>query len=334
MTMTTEATADTAAPMVFSFGDPEPVLGGRAGLADHLACWSNGKWYEPPIPMEGLSRAAKVASHHGSAMFYKVNQLVRDFIPHPLLSLETFEGLALDDQVLANFYVERVNNRLGRPMPLRRSLAKYTRRGLVDGEFFFTPSWAVEHAFEPGQVFHGRRTGIDQEIYGEPEYLAALQSALLNEAAGLFRRRFYENGSHSGFIMYVTDPLNDKDADAIRNSLRSAKGPGNFRNLFIHNAGGKEKGIQLLHPAEAAAKDNFADIKNVSRDDLLAVHRVPPVLLGVVPQNAAGFGSVRDASEIFYENEVVPLQRRFLAINDWLGAEVVRFRSRSVDRTP
>jgi len=329
VTMTTEATAETAAPMVFSFGDPEPVLGGRAGLADHLACWSNGKWYEPPIPMEGLSRAAKVASHHGSAMFYKVNQLVRDFIPHPLLSLETFEGLALDDQVLANYYVERVINRLGRPMPLRRSLAKYTRRGLVDGEFFFTPSWAVEHAFEPGQVFHGRRTGIDQEIYGEPEYLSALQSALLSEAATLYRRRYYLNGSHSGFIMYVTDPLSDKDADAIRASLRGAKGPGNFKNLFVHSAGGKEKGIQLLHPSEAAAKDNFSDIKNVTRDDILAVHRVPPQLLGVVPSNAGGFGSVKEASQIFYEAEIQPLQRRFMALNEWIGEEVVRFRERT-----
>ena len=317
-----------AEPMVFSFGDPEPVLGGRAGLTDHLACWSNGKWYEPPTPLEGLSSAARVASHHGSAMFYKVNQLVKDFIPHPLLSLETFEGLALDDQVLANFYVERVDNRLGKPMALRRSLAKYTRRGLADGQFYFVPNWANEHAFAPGAVFQGKRTGIDQEIYGEPEYLSALQSALLSEAAGLYRRRYYLNGSHSGFIMYVTDALSEKDAEGIRASLRGAKGPGNFRNLFVHSPNGKEKGIQLLHPSEAAAKDNFSDIKNVTRDDILAVHRVPPQLLGVVPSNAGGFGSVKEASQVFFENEIEPLQKRFLGINDWLGIEVVRFRER------
>lgn len=326
--MTMTEAANTAEPMVFSFGDPEPVLGGRAGLLDHLACWSNGKWYEPPTPMEGLSRAARVASHHGSAMFYKVNQLVKDFIPHPLMPLETFEGLALDDQVLANFFVERVDNRLGKPMALRRSLARYTRRGLVDGQFYFVPNWANEHAFAPDAVFHGKRTGIDQEIYGEPEYLSALQSALLSEAAGLYRRRYYLNGSHSGFIMYVTDPLSDKDAEGIRASLRGAKGPGNFRNLFVHSPNGKEKGIQLLHPSEAAAKDNFSDIKNVTRDDMLAVHRVPPQLLGVVPSNAGGFGSVKEASQVFFENEIQPLQKRFLAINQWLGIEVVRFRER------
>ncbi|MNU41478.1 Phage portal protein [compost metagenome] len=330
--MTTEpdmAPAVAAEPMAFSFGNPEPVLGGRAGLLEHMACWNNGRWYETPTPMEGLSRAAKVSSHHGSAMFYKVGQLVRDFIPHPLLSRETFEGMALDDQVLANYYVERVNNRLGGSMPLRRSLAKYTRRGVKDGEFFFVQNWANEHAFKPGAVFHGRRPGIDQEIYGEPEYLSALQSALLSEDAGLYRRRYYLNGSHSGFIMYVTDALSTTDADAIRHALKGAKGPGNFRNLFVHSPTGKEKGIQLLHPAEAAAKDNFSDIKNVTRDDILAVHRVYPQLLGVVPSNAGGFGSVKEAAEIFYETETVPLQNRFKALNEWMGDEVVRFRARA-----
>ncbi len=42
------------------------------------------------------------------------------------------------------------------------------------------------------------------------------------------------------------------------------------------------------------AKDNFLNINNVSRDDMMAAHRVP-------------------------------LQKRLQELNDWLGKEVIRF---------
>jgi 3-oxoacyl-[acyl-carrier protein] reductase len=34
--------------MAFTFGDPAPVLDGRE-ILDYLECWSNGRWYEPPV---------------------------------------------------------------------------------------------------------------------------------------------------------------------------------------------------------------------------------------------------------------------------------------------
>lgn len=50
---------------------------------------------------------------------------------------------------------------------------------------------------------------ITHQIYGLPEYLAALKSAWLNKAATLFRRKYYLNGSHAGFVMYAKDALQD-----------------------------------------------------------------------------------------------------------------------------
>ena len=40
---------------------------------------------------------------------------------------------------------------------------------------------------------------INQEIYGLPCYVLAIPSALLNESATLFRRKYYLNGSHARF---------------------------------------------------------------------------------------------------------------------------------------
>ncbi|WP_198350926.1 hypothetical protein [Flavisphingomonas formosensis] len=44
-----------------------------------------------------------------------------------------------------------------------------------------------------------------------------------------------------------------------------------------------------------------------------------------VPTNSAGFGDVAKAADVFYANEIEPLRRRLLEVNEWLGQEAVRF---------
>lgn len=124
----------------------------------------------------------------------------------------------------------------------------------------------------------------------------------------------------------MTDAAQNEDfVTNLRDAMKSSKGPGNFRNLFMYAPGGKKDGMQLIPISEVAAKDDFASIKNISRDDLLAALRIPPQLMGIVPQNAGGFGSIRDAAQVWALNELEPVQARLAQINDWLGEEVVRF---------
>ena len=118
---------------------------------------------------------------------------------------------------------------------------------------------------------------------------------------------------------------NQEDVNNIRHAMKSAKGPGNFRNLFMYSPNGKKDGIQIIPLSEVAAKDEFLNIKNVSRDDMLAVHRVPPQLMGIIPQNTGGFGDIEKASKVFVRNELIPLQERMKEVNKWLGEEVIQF---------
>ncbi len=182
------------------------------------------------------------------------------------------------------------------------------------------------YQFTKGSIFHLMEPDINQEIYGLPGYLSAIPSALLNESATLFRRKYYINGSHAGFIMYMTDAAqNQEDVNNLRNAMKSAKGPGNFRNLFMYSPNGKKDGLQIIPLSEVAAKDEFLNIKNVSRDDMMAAHRVPPQMMGIMPNNVGGFGDVEKASRVFVRNELTPLQKRLQELNDWLGEEVIKF---------
>lgn len=310
----------------FSFGDPEPVTSMRDIWYEGV--WlSPDQWYEPPIPLSILSQSYRATPHHGSAMQVKRNILLKTFKPHPLLSRQTFSGLALDYLVFGNAYLEEVRGRLGRRLGLRHLRAKYVRRGGVDADrYWWVPSYLDKVELPKGRIIHLLEPDIDQSIYGVPDYIGSLQSAWLNESATLFRRRYYLNGSHAGFIMYVNDASQDqKDIDEMRKALKDSKGPGNFRNLFMYSPKGKKDGVQIIPVSEVAAKDEFYNVKNVTRDDQLAGHRIPPQLMGIIPMNTAGFGDVEKAARVFVANELEPLQATMKEINEFVGEEVVTF---------
>lgn len=170
----------------FSFGDPEPVLS-RATMLDMLECHHNQRWYEPPLSLDGLARAYRASPHHSSAIILKRNMLAARFEPTAWLSRRAFMGMVQDYLVFGNCYVQEVRNRLGGVLRLDHALAKFTRRGVEPGRFWWVPGYLNEVEFEAGTVHHLLAPDINQEIYGLPEYLSALQSALLNENATLFR---------------------------------------------------------------------------------------------------------------------------------------------------
>lgn len=314
-----------ARPEAFTFGEPVPVT----DLADFLytGCWmANARWYEPPVDLAALAKMYRATAHHGSGLQVKRNILTRSFVPHPLLGRQAFRELVTDYLVFGNAYIERVYGRLGRLIGLRPARAKYVRRGTEEGHFWWVSNWQQPVEFETDSMIHLIEPDINQEIYGVPDYMGALQSIMLNENATLFRRRYYLNGSHAGFVMYVSDAAqNQEDIDAMRDALKNSKGVGNFRNLFLHSPGGKKDGVQIIPISEVAAKDEFAGIKNITRDDTLAGHRVPPQLMGIIPNNTGGFGDIEKAARVFVANELDPLQSVFLEINDIVGQEVVRF---------
>lgn len=322
---TTPAPSDAAGIQAFSFGDPTPVLE-HGDILDCFECWKNGEWYEPPINLAGLAKSFNAGVHHSSAIHFKANVLASTLMPSKYLSRDAFKRLALDFLTFGNCYLEDRPSRSGRPLTFAHALAKYMRRGIDWDTYFFVTNHGTAHQFEKGRVFHLMEPDVNQELYGVPQYLSALQSAWLNEAATLFRRKYYKNGSHAGFVFYMTDAAaNTQDVDNLRQAMRDSKGPGNFRNLFMYAPNGKKDGIQILPVSDVAAKDEFFNIKSVTRDDQLAAHRVPPQLMGILPNNAGGFGAVEPAARVFARNELVPLQSQFMAINEWAGVEVVRF---------
>lgn len=312
---------------VFTFGDAESVLD-RRELSAYFEVWHNGRWYEPPMPMGRLAQVFNVSPYHRSAVALRVNLLVSQMVASRWLGADDFERFALDFVQMGNGYLESVPNLSGRIAAAKYTPAVHTRAGVASDTYWFVNgALGQEHQFAPGSVFHLMQPDVAQEIYGLPEWLSALQSALLSENATLFRRRYYLNGNHAGFILYINEQLFDQTTvDEISDKMRDSKGAGNFKNLLIYAPGGKKDGVQILPIGSITAHDEFTAVKGISRDDMLAAHRTPPPLIGIIPQNSGGFGKVSEALDTFYLTEIVPIIRRMLRMNDWFGVSLLAFR--------
>lgn len=325
----------TAAPAqsmeAFTFGEPTPVLD-RRDILDYVECVDNGQWYEPPVSFSGLAKSLRAAVHHSSPIYVKRNILVSTYVSHPLLSQQDFSRFVLDFLVFGNAFIEKRLSISHKPIKLETSPAKYTRRGVEDGTYWYIQTYTQPHQFAPGSVFHLLEPDINQELYGMPEYLSALNSAWLNESATLFRRKYYQNGAHAGYIMYVTDAAQTStDVEALRKAMRDSKGLGNFKNLFFYAPNGKADGIKIVPLSEVATKDDFFNIKKVSAADLLDAHRIPFQLMGGKPENVGSVGDVEKVAKVFVRNELTPLQERFRELNNWFGQEVIRFKKYTLD---
>lgn len=311
----------------FSFGEPVPMLD-RADILNYLyATTMYGKWYAPPMSWDGLAKSFRSSVHHESAIGAKVNVMASILEIKGMSHLDKVR-LLQDFFVFGNAYIRKITNRFGEVIRLEVPLAKYVRKGIESNVFWYVREGLLEeYEFPKGDVFHLFEPDVNQDVYGLPRYLSALQSAWLNESATLFRRKYYLNGAHAGFVFYMSEAAaSQDDIKNLREQLGKAKGVGNFKNLFMHAPNGKKDGIQIIPISDVAAKDEFFNIKNVSRDDVLAAHRVPPQLMSIVPNNTGGFGNVKDAAEVFYFIEIDTLQSYFAQINEWLGYEAVKFK--------
>lgn len=70
----------------------------------------------------------------------------------------------------------------------------------------------------------------------------------------------------------------------VKGTLTGERGKGEFKNQLLRAPGSGKDGIQILPFQQITAKDAFINIKNTTRDDILAAHRIPPQLMDTMPE--------------------------------------------------
>ncbi|WP_272165495.1 phage portal protein [Vibrio diabolicus] len=281
---------------------------------------------EPPIPLDTLAKALRVNPMHSSAIEFKRNTLVYAITLSSLLSRQDLKRWSQDYLTFGNGYLQVIRNFGGRGqvVKLKHLPALYMRRR-EDLGWTYKPKEYDDDGridFKHGQVFHLGDYDVAQEIYGLPAHVSGLTSIWLNDDATLFRRQYYRNGNHAGYLLYMNDPnMTTKQEQEIKNKLKAKDGMA-FKNMFV-NAKGKDTNPPELKPiGQVEAKDAFKDVKNQTMNDVLALHRVPIELMSVRRESITSL-DLNKVDWLFHKNELLPLIDAMRELNDFVGQKVI-----------
>lgn len=333
------AQASQDKPFAFSFGDPEPVLD-SANWGWLFPSSLAGNYYTHPVDLKALARLMKANPYHGPIVHKKKDLLLSLLNPTALMSRLDQERLVLDFIVNGNCYLQETYNGLGRVYGYRHKSALALFRGYdmqdEKKEFYLEDSTQLANlqnlptttTYRPGEIKHLFNAAVDNEIYGEPSYLGGVQSVLLSEASTLFRRKYYVNGSHMGYILVANDANFDDDtAKAIEATIKQGKGAGNFRSMFLNIPRSQSREpIKVIPIGNFATQDEYANISSVTEDQMCGMHQIPPAVACIVPANAGGFGKPSEALEFYYYTGIIPMQEKLMQFNDLTGKNLFSFK--------
>lgn len=312
------ATADTApqnnGAVVFSL--PETVMP-NMWLTDYDSLYYNdgdGYW-EPPIDRHLLANLPRRNAQHGGILQSRANMATARFTSGGMSAQEV--GAAFLNLVqFGDVALLKIRNGFGKVLRLF-PLPSYRTRVTGDGGAAVLQRDNEVKYYKPADVVWVRIYDPVQQVYGCPDYLGGLQAALLNEDSTLFRRKYYINGAHMGFILYASDPNLDANVEQeLKDKIAASKGVGNFKSLFVNIPNGKEKGIQVIPVGNFESKDEFFNVKAVSAQDVFNAHRFPAGLGGMIPTNTAGLGDPTKYDTVYFKSETRPLIKMLVdAIN-------------------
>lgn len=293
------------APVVFSL--PEQVMP-HMWLTDYDSLFYNqmDEYWEPPIDRYLLANLTRRNAQHGGIVQSRANMAAARFVSGGM-SAQEIGASFLNLIQFGDVALVKIRNGFKQTVRLF-PLPSYRTRVAEDGGAVVLERDQQVKRYKAKDIIWVRQYDPVQQVYGCPDYLGGLQAALLNEDATLFRRKYYINGAHMGFIMYATDPNLDPNVEKdIKEKIQDSKGVGNFRSLFVNIPNGKEKGLQIIPVGNFESKDEFMNVKNVSAQDVLNAHRFPPGLAGIIPTNTSGLGDPDKYDGVYFKNETKPL---------------------------
>jgi PBSX family phage portal protein len=306
-----------------TFGDPISTVD-TSHISDYFGTFYNNYmgYYQPPISPGGLVSLMRANPFHGTLVYFKANLLLKYLVTNALITRATAKKLAIDYNSQANAYLRLTFNRLGQVAAVERVPAIYMR--VIDeekGEYGYLFQGQLIKFDSPNEkIWHWKNPAPDQDIYGIPEWIGAVQSILLSEDTTLFARRFYKNGAHIGNLI-VTSGMLPKEEAIVKEKLESGKGIGNFKTAHLGLPSGDiSKSIAVL-PIGQITDVEKSKLRQLSKTDILSAWRIRPELAGIAPENVGGSGDLEKIMMMNYENEIIPYQQDFLELNEYLPAK-------------
>lgn len=290
--------------VMFSFGEPEPYHDFNNYDYNEIYYNEADDYWETPLDRLGIDKLTRINAYHGAILMARRNMISGRFLSGGMSMLQM--------QATVHNYLEfgdvallKIRNHLGQVVRFIPLPSAHLRKS-KGGDFRLLERDDVITKYKAKDIIFIKQYDALQQVYGGVDYLGCVQSALLSNDATMFRRRYFKNGLHLGFIFYATDPnLSAKDEEELKEKMASSKGVGNFRSMFVNIPNGSEKGIQLIPVGDVATKDEFERIKNITAQEVLTGHRFPAELAAIIPSGGTRGDPIK-FNYVYNENEVIP----------------------------
>lgn len=183
---------------------------------------------------------------------------------------------------------------------------------LVGGYLFSIGERSV--AYGPREIIHLKYFNPLNERWGISPLAAARQGLLADFYAVLYNQRFFRQGARPSGVLSTEEPLDDASFQRLRAEFDQAYSGAERSHRVIL----LEKGLQWQSVSLPQKDMEFVEQRKLSREEILAVYKVPPIEVGIL--EFANYANSETQDKIFWTKGIIPrLKKIEEAINTFLA---------------
>jgi HK97 family phage portal protein len=170
--------------------------------------------------------------------------------------------------------------------------------------------------YKPEEILHLKYNGAQDEFYGTPPISSGKNDVTLDFYMTKWNKKFFSEGAEPASVLETDQVLPDTVWNRILTLWNKRhKGSDKSHGVAILEGGLKWKQVTSKH-----ADMQYLDGKKATRDVVLAIMRVPPVIVGLV--DGVTYANSKDQKKVFWQHNIIPkLIRLQAAINAHLMPE-------------
>lgn len=226
--------------------------------------------------------------------------------------LEILDDITRDVYVFGNAFLEVVYGIDGKPRELwnldaTTMLVKADEHGAILG-YVQRPRYSSNKAFvefKPKEVIHFKLGSKGATLYGLSPLASLILPVTVDKYAQIYNRAFFLNGAkiRGAFIMKNATPEQvERNREYMKERARTAD--------MAHSDLVLEGDIEFKQISTTQKDMEFLELREFTRNEILAVYGVPPSKVSIIETGNIGAGTGEHQTQTFYEETILPFQMR------------------------